>query len=380
MSNRDRQQSDDTSVQRFPRPRLVPEDEKWWSSKKIFNRVHAYLTSQIHFTEDWQPVVVALWVMGTYLYRQFPCYGHLWLNSLTTHSGKTKLLNVLHALCDKAEAPQIEPTQAVLFRWPSAIGGTLLIDEVDNLDVHKKKDIIAVLNHYHKNGTVSRMAPGKKGAFKLERFQIYCPKVIAGIESLPVTLQDRCIRIALHRKKSGEKVNRFLPENYDRGLPLRNQLHDWSVRKARLIIRAYRDRKHLGVPKDVADDRVRDILEPLFAIAKVLPTPVRQKLAEAAGKIYQGRRTEEETSNPAVAAIQILMERFPKGEKVWIEPTAKVCALLEEIPGLEDKPAAQAVLRKMGFKGKGKRYGKHVLQSYRIPRSTLETLAERYAR
>jgi hypothetical protein len=62
-------------VQRFPRLRTVgPDDE--WQSAQVFQEAFDYLTRQIHFTHSWQPVVVTLWAMGTYLHMQFSCYGH----------------------------------------------------------------------------------------------------------------------------------------------------------------------------------------------------------------------------------------------------------------------------------------------------------------
>ena len=210
-------------IKRFPRLRVIPQEEEW-STEVVFREAYNYLKSQIHFTQVWQPVVVTLWMMGTYLYRQFPCYGHLWLNSPTTHSGKTKLLDVLWTLCDQAAEPQLEPTPAALYRFPSAIGGTLLLDEVDNLDPEKRSAVISVLNSYHSNGVVIRAVPGRNKRFTLEKLPTYCPKVIAGINNLPSTLQDRCLKIFLHRRKPSEEVERFLPGTYEKLKPLREQL------------------------------------------------------------------------------------------------------------------------------------------------------------
>jgi hypothetical protein len=220
---------------------------------------------------------------------------------------------------------------------------------------------------------------GRNRQYALGRHSIYCPKVIAGIESLPETLQDRCIRIELQRKKIAERVERFMPENYGRNEPLRNQLDAWSIRKAMAVIRAHRDRKGLGVPKEVNDDRVRDILEPLFAVASVLPKWVRQRLAEGAIEICKGRKSEEAESNPVVAAVSILRGAFPKDEKdAWSLRTEDACELLGEIPHHEDKAAVQALLRRLGFRSRNVRMGKHVLRAYRIPKRRLEKLAERY--
>lgn len=365
-------------IRRFPRLRLIPRGEEW-TTEVVFREVYRYLKSQIHFTHKWQPVLVTLWAMGTYLYRQFPCYGHLWLNSPTTHSGKSKLLNVLWTVCFKSTEPQLEPTPAVLFRFPSAIGGTLLLDEVDNLDPQKKSEVIAILNSYNSSGVVFRAVSGKKKDFTLGKFPTYCPKVIAGINNLPATLQDRCIKIYLHRKKQSEEVERFMPGTFEKQKELRNQLSTWSVCNALEIIKAYEHLDSLGVPS-VIDDRGKDILEPLFAIVSVLPVWVKRRLIEGTESIARERNTEEGESNTIVLAVQILHEHFPHDRDVWQLRTEIAFDLFsEEISSIETKPQAQALLRRLGFRSKRLRLGKSVLRGYEISRGKLKKLRERYA-
>jgi hypothetical protein len=365
-------------IRRFPRLCVISNAEEWQSTV-VFQKVYSYFKRQIHFTREWQAVVVTLWAMGTYLYKQFPCYGHLWLNSPTTHSGKSKLLNVLWTVCFKSTEPQLEPTPAVLFRFPSAIGGTLLLDEVDNLDPQKKSEVIAILNSYNSNGVVLRAVAGKKKDFTLGKFHTYCPKVIAGINNLTTTLQDRCIKIYLHRKKQSEKVERFMPGAFEGQEGLRNQLYAWSIQDALRIIEAYEHLDLLGVP-GVIDDRGKDILEPLFAIASVLPMWVKQRLIEATESIASERNVEEGESNAIVLGVQLLDEHFPKNKDVWRLRTDEALELFsEEIPSIETKPQAQALLRKLGFKSKRVRIGQKVLRGYEISRRRLEILCERYA-
>jgi hypothetical protein len=365
-------------IRRFPRLPVISSSEEW-PTKVVFREVYHYLKSQIHFTQGWQPVVVTLWAMGTYLYQQFPCYGHLWLNSPTTHSGKSKLLNVLWTVCFKSTEPQLEPTPAVLFRFPSAIGGTLLLDEVDNLDPQKKSDVIAILNSYNSQGVVLRAVSGKKKDYTLGKFPTYCPKVIAGINNLPTTLQDRCIKIYLHRKKQSETVERFMPGTFESQEHLRNQLDAWATRDALRIFGAYNHLDLLGVP-DVIDDRGKDILEPLFAIASLLPRWVKRSLIEATESIARERNAEEGESNAIVLGLQVLDEHFPQDMDVWRLRTEEALKLFsEEIPSIETKPQAQALLRRLGFRSKRVRVGKSVLRGYEISRRKLEKLRERYA-
>lgn len=364
-------------VQRFPRLRVVAEGEEW-SSEKVFKAAYNYVTSQIHFTHSWQPVVVTLWALGTYLYKGFPCYGHLWLNSPTTHSGKTKLLDVLWTLCYKSSAPQLEPTPASLFRFPSAIGGTLLLDEIDSLDPEKRSAVISVLNSYNSNGEVVRAVAGKNKKFTLEKLPVYCPKVIAGINNLPTTLQDRCIKIYLHRKKKSEKVERFLPGSHEALESFRNQLDAWAARAGMRIKNAYNDRDHLGIPAAV-DDRAKDILEPLFAVASVLPEWVTEKLIEGTLSIAADRNAEEAESNIVVLGVQVLTEHFPRDPDRWHVRTDTAFELFSEaIPSIETKAQAQALMRRLGFRSVSYKDGKKVLRAYKVPLRGLEKLSERY--
>lgn len=365
------------AIQRFPRERKISEGDEW-TNEYLFKQVYTYVTSQVHFAHRWQAVVVCVWAMGTYLYQQFPCYGHLWLNSPTTHSGKSKLLNVLWTICCKASAPQVEPTPAAIFRFPQSIGGCLLLDEVDNLDPEKRSAVIALLNSYYSCATVTRAMPGPHKKFVLEELPIYCPKVIAGINNLPSTLQDRCIKIFLHRKKTSEMVDRFMPDSYQSFETLRNQLDAWAIRDGMRIQTLYSHREELGVPSN-ADDRIKDLVEPLFAITSILPTWVREKMHEATKNLSEERNAEEAESNPVVLGLQILKEQFPEDKNIWRLRTEEAFSLFtKEIATIETKAQAQALLRKFGFRSKRTRIGTRVLRAYEIPMRGLKKLCRRY--
>ena len=55
-------------IKRFPRLLTISKSEEW-PTDVVFLEAYRYLKRQIHFTQVWQPVVVTLWVTGTYLYR-----------------------------------------------------------------------------------------------------------------------------------------------------------------------------------------------------------------------------------------------------------------------------------------------------------------------
>lgn len=135
----------------------------------------------------------------------------------------------------------------------------------------------------------------------------------------------------------------------------------------------------LGVP-DVIDDRGKDILEPLFAIASVLPKWVKRRLIEATDSIASERNVEEGESNAIILALEILHEHFPQSLDVWRLRTEEALKFFsEEIPSIERTSQAQALLRRLGFRSKRIRVGKNVLRGYEISRRKLEKLRERYA-
>jgi hypothetical protein len=363
-----------SAIKRFPRLRVISREQEW-TGEEVFNALHKYITEQVYFTRDWQPVVVALWAMGTYLYRQFQSYGHLWFNSPTTHSGKTKLMDVLSTVCFDATEPQLDPTAAVLFRFPTSIGGTLLLDEIDRLDPEKQSAVISVLNSYKSSGGVMRMLTKNK-QYVVEKFNVYCPKVIAGINNLPETLQDRCIKIYLHRKRKSDHVRRFTPGMFYEMKPLRDQINAWAVREGMQITSAYH--QGLKLPPE-ADDRLKDMMEPLFAIATMLPKWVNGTLTEATQRLAKDRRANEAESNAVVLGVQALRENFPEDEDRWRLRTDEALEIFkEDVPGIETAGQAQALLRRFGLRSQRVRVGKKVLRSYVLSKKALDKLVGRY--
>ena len=101
-----------------------------------------------------------------------------------------------------------------MFRKIAAERPTLLLDEVDALfgaRAESTEPIRAILNAGNRPGVaVSRMV-GEGASMQPADFEVYCPKVLAGIVTprWPDTVLDRSIVIQLQRKKPGESVERF---------------------------------------------------------------------------------------------------------------------------------------------------------------------------
>src|SRR5439155_8786866 len=78
------------------------------------------------------PWLVALWVVGTYMFEIFTYFPYLVLQSVEKRAGKTLLLEILAELGWNAVLSAM-PSAAVLFRDTHMNATTALIDEAEHL-------------------------------------------------------------------------------------------------------------------------------------------------------------------------------------------------------------------------------------------------------
>jgi hypothetical protein len=156
-------------------------------------------------------LVISLWVAHTWAFEASDATPYLAVTSAEMRSGKTRLLEILELLVHSPwRTGRVTP--AALARKVESDCPTLLLDEWDatargNQDF--TETLHGILNAGHRrNGKVSVCGP-KSAGYQPMDFQMFCPKVIAGIGKLPETIADRSIQIRLKRKAPGEKVDRF---------------------------------------------------------------------------------------------------------------------------------------------------------------------------
>jgi len=79
-------------------------------------------------------IVTALWIIGTYLHKQFPSFPRLYFNAMRG-SGKTRKLKFIESLSWNGKL-QTNLSEAVLFR--TANHNTILLDECESLSSKDK--------------------------------------------------------------------------------------------------------------------------------------------------------------------------------------------------------------------------------------------------
>lgn len=142
----------------------------------------------------------------------------------------------------------------------------MLLDESDAAfsgDKEYSEALRGVLNAGHRKGGNASLCLGKGSDVKVIDLCVFGPKVIAGIGRLPDTVADRAIPIQLHRKRSGEKVERFRQRLI--ALPaseLQARLAQWATEDRQEILRS--DFPELP---EALSDRQQDVSEPLLAVA-----------------------------------------------------------------------------------------------------------------
>src|SRR5262249_47513705 len=155
-----------------------------------------FLQRHVVLSSPAQAVIIALWVVHTWILDAFDCTPYLHVSSPEKRSGKTKLLDCLELLVSKPWRA-ISPSEAVLYRKIEMDQPTLLLDEVDtvfsgNKD-ERKEPLRALLNAgFERKAKVPRCV-GQGSNYHVQEFAVFCPKAFAGIGRLPDTISDRCI-------------------------------------------------------------------------------------------------------------------------------------------------------------------------------------------
>lgn len=147
-------------------------------------------------------ILVATWIIGTYLHDSFPSYPYLFLNAMRG-SGKTRLLKLIASMSCGGKV-LLSPTEAVMFRMPK--GKTLCLDEMEGIGRKENGGVREMLNACYKKGsTVNRMKqikhPDGSSEQVIEEFEPYKPLCLANIWGIEEVLSDRCVTIILEKSQ-----------------------------------------------------------------------------------------------------------------------------------------------------------------------------------
>jgi hypothetical protein len=233
---------------------------------EVLTALEDYVSKYVVLTAV-QRCAIVLWAAHTWAVDASDVSPYLSVTSAVMRSGKTQLVGTLRYVVAEPWVA-IQPTEAILFRRVDQLRPTLFLDEVDTL-FHSKDDrhepLRALLNAGNRRGTtVPRIVPGaRKGDFETHDFEVFCPKLLAGIGHPPVTVADRSIPIRMEKKLPDDVAARFREKlvMVD-AMESRQQLALWA---ASGVVDRLKE-AWPALPEEL-NDRAQDSWEPLLAIA-----------------------------------------------------------------------------------------------------------------
>ena len=229
-----------------------------------------FFTRYVVLPERRTALWLGAWALSTWCYRAFRVFPYLSIRSAEKRCGKSRLLGLLARVCFNASPVTAHPTEAQLYRSAARTGGVQLLDEVETLrgDKDRFDALIAVLNvGFERGGVVTRLE--KRGErFVEEPYEVYAPRVLAGIAGLKDTLEDRALPLFMLRKRRSEAVARLNRATDTEAQALRDQCALACLTHVQDIVTSY-DGAPSVLEQEGIDDRAVDLWSPLIAITLV---------------------------------------------------------------------------------------------------------------
>jgi hypothetical protein len=289
-----------------------------------------------------QATALALWVFHTHAIDAADATPYLSIFSAQRESGKTRLLEVLELLIARSLVVA-NISDAALFRVIAEVQPTLLFDEVDSIFGPKsrdREDLRGMLNAGYRRGARVYRVGGKK-MNELQTFPVFAAKALAGIGTLPDTIASRTIPIRLKRRTQSETIDRFHPREAGPALELLRL--DLEQTAERLIDRLTPARP--GLPAQLSD-RMKDVWEPLFAIAELAGPTWAEQARHAAVKLATNREVEDDAI--AVQLLADIRSVLAVRDRITTRDLIAELAALYESPWAtyrrDDKPITAAIL------------------------------------
>lgn len=382
---------------KFTRSRLTSSVGKRYRSSDVVNgkdlldRLTCLFSSYVFFRDKRIPLLLAIWVIGTYLFKIFTFYGYLWITSPTKRCGKSKLLDLLSHVCFNATPLTVIPSEASIFREVDENDATQIFDEVESLherDKEKHIEIFSLLNAgFQKGSMVSRMEKEKE-KFITIYFSVYSPKALAGIKKVTDTIEDRSFQISMVRKLKEETIKRFKPQKQKCEIEsLREDLYIWALQKAEDVAGVYEEADKFGGIEGF-DDRLKDILEPLLCIAHIIDAEsgnenleTYNKLVDLALSMSKGRFETEQADSLAPAFVEIITE-FLNGEIERFVSSDDLFRRIKENESLEfisSKKWLANILSGYSQHSVSRRQGEKTVRGYIFNQKWVDDVKARYA-
>ncbi len=187
---------------------------------------------------DHDALAVALWIIHAFAYETAFHSPRLAITSPTPRCGKSSLLRCIGRLAPRPLATSNISAPA-LFRVIEKARPTMLVDEIDQVDEEKRRELVGIINSSHCRldaCVVRTVAVGDD--HEPRAFSTWAPIALAAIGQLPITWIDRSIVIRMKRRAKNEPIERMRLDR-DQGFnALARKCARWAVDHAHALSRA----------------------------------------------------------------------------------------------------------------------------------------------
>jgi hypothetical protein len=240
--------------------------------KRVFNQLKGLIDRHVYFSNKHLSSLVALWIIGGYVYKLFPAYSYLRLNGLND-TGKTTLLKIISD-CGFNGTIQSQITKAGLAETVHYLSCTLCLDEAEEKSVSSKDEYVQLLKAgYRSDGSYSKVS-GKN----VRSLSVYCPKAIASIDPLgDEALDSRTLTINTFAKPQGISLMNWdmnVGDTAKEVTLIRRGCYTFGLWHHKAIERLYRKiPSSIQLPSGmILENRKRQIVAPLLAVAQLIDT------------------------------------------------------------------------------------------------------------
>ncbi|MGB9629933.1 MAG: hypothetical protein ACPL6D_14855 [Thermodesulfobacteriota bacterium] len=214
-------------------------------------------------------------------------------------------------------------------------------------------------------------------------YRVYSPKVLAGINRISETIEDRSFKITMTRKTSHEKVERLnLSKQMEEIRKLKHNLYLFALNYGPEVGKVYSELPEI---KEISplDDRLKDILEPILCIALIVDeiagSSFFSKIIEF-GLEIGGKRKLFEGEDKVPKFCEILLNEFQDGEDEVFIPSAELLSKIQKEEGFASIQSSKKLATLISSFGDGapspSSNGK--VRGYKIRREWVEDLRARY--
>lgn len=354
----------------------------------VHREIVDYLKNFIFFPNPEYFDMLAVWIMGTYIYRTFRYYPYLHLNA-EKGSGKTLLMELMSPIAFNGVLLS-QPPASTMLKLIEQDSASLFIDEVEGLGANKSSggQLKAILktgfarSGVYYNGDVM--------------FRTFCSKCFAGINLLDDVLADRTIIVRLLRKTGRDKtkIYRETPLMRKDQSDLRDKLYHFGLRYGPQIAADYHSETTMYDELPHLTNRAYDIWVPLFKIVNSIDdetykSRVFQSLDHLSQTDARRRAVRDSDENETGTALEMVDEALKyvepeeiKGRIKYYDPD-KIHMILQRegiIKKSVERKALSRMLKKvLDIDCVPRPYGLKSKRLYMIDMNEFEEYKRRYA-